>query len=820
MAPSSHAGSKATAMFKSYLTTALRNLWKTKFYHSLNIAGLALGLATCLLIILYILDELAYDRFHANADRIYRVNIEIKFGENYFDVAQSPALLGNEAVKAYPQIEQYTRMRRRGNLLVKKDGINITEDRIAFGDSTLFNVFSLKMLSGDPGTALQRRRSIVITETIARKYFNRVDVAGQYMTINDSMNYMVTGVIKDIPRQSHFNFDFFLPFAESSSGRNDDWMSQNFNTYLLLKKNANILQTERDLNAMLSRFVAPELKTVLGVSMETFTRQGSFVKCSLTPLTAIHLHSNRVGEIDTNGSIQYVYILGAVALFILLISCINFINLFTARSSNRAKEVGIRKVLGSQRKSLVQQFLTESVLISFLALIISLLIVWPMLPFFNHLTGKDISFNELFDPMIAGILLLLTLFVGLLAGSYPAFLLSAFHPIEVLKGKFTKGFKGGWLRDTLVTFQFSISMVLIIGTLVIYSQLGYIRSKDIGFDRQQVVVIRNTNVLKGNAAAFKNELLEIPGIDKVTLTGFLPVNGARNNDAYFASPALSPNSAISMQSWFVDDQYIPTLNIRIKEGRNFSATFPTDSSAIILNEAAATFLGAGNLLNKKLYMLDDIKTKRVREFHVVGIIKNFNFSSLRDAVAPLALVRGSDKNTLAFRVNTADISSVITQVKERWKSFGPSKPFDYSFMDEEFNRLYATEKNTGEIFFSFALLAIVIACLGLFALAAYAAEQRVKEIGIRKVFGASGFDIVRLLSGNFIKLVLAASLLATPIAWYAMNKWLQGFAYRITIGWQVFAVAITGTLLIALLTVGFQAIKAAIANPMKNLRTE
>ena len=807
-------------MIRNYFKTAFRNLVKNKFYTSINISGLAVGLATCLLILLYVQDELSYDKYNKKANRIYRINNEIKFGDNYFDVAQTPALIGPVMIKEFPQVEQYTRIKWYGSFLVKKGTENLREGRVAYADSTLFDVFTFSMLSGNPKTALIEPHSLVITESIAKKYFNQVDVAGRNLIINDTGNYKITGVIKDIPEQSHFNFDFFVAVSENSDSRNTSWLSENWNTYILLNETANITKLEPELNKMMDRHVGPELKSVINLSLNEFHKSGGFVRASLTPLTEIHLHSNKDGELFSNGNAQYVYIFSAIAIFILLIACVNFMNLSTARSSNRAKEVGVRKVMGSLKKNLVQQFLIESVLISFIALIFAVLIAWLLVPYFNQLAGKQILIRSLFQPSMIVSLVLLMLTVGLLAGSYPAFFLSAFQPIDVLKGRLAAGFKRSWLRNALVVFQFAISIMLIIGTVVIYNQLKYIHTKDIGFNRSQVLVVNGTDALGDRAITFKNELQQVSGVQNATMSSYLPVNFNRGNDAFFTSPVLDQKSAISMQNWSVDENYIPALDIKLLQGRNFSPQFPTDSTGIIINEAAAKFMATKDLLEKKLYEIKDINTKALIEYHVIGVIKNFNFSSLRDVVTPLALLFKKDIGNISVRISSSKIAAVITQIESKWKALVPGRPFEYSFMDEQFNNLYATEQRTGQIFIAFALLAIIIACLGLFGLVTYAAEQRTKEIGIRKVLGADVINIVEMISKDFLKLVLIAVVVASPLAWWAMNKWLQDFAYRINISWWVFLVAGVLALLIALLTVSFQAIKAAVVNPVKSLRTE
>jgi putative ABC transport system permease protein len=807
-------------MIRNYFKTALRNLFKNKFYTSINIIGLAAGLATCLLIFLYVLDELSYDRYNKKADRTFRVNNEIKFGGNYADLAVAPALMGPTMVKEFPAVQQYTRVRWYGGFLVRKGNQNLREGRVGYGDSTLFDVFTFPMLDGDPRTALREPHSLVLTETMAKKYFDRTNVVGETMLINDTGNYKITGVIKDIPPQSHFYFDFFVPFIDDPDSRSTNWLSENYNTYVVLRERSDAEKLAPELNKMMDRYVGPEIKDVINLSLDDFKKSGGYVRASFTPLTDIHLHSNKIAELWGNGNMQFVYIFSAVAVFILLIACVNFMNLSTARSSNRAKEVGVRKVLGSLRKNLIQQFLTESVLISFIALLFSIVIAWMLLPYFNQLAGKSIHVNALFQPSMLASLVALMLAVGLLAGSYPAFFLSAFQPIVVLKGKLAAGFKRSWLRNALVVFQFFISIILIIGTIVIYTQLDYIRSKDIGFDRKQVLVINSTDALRDHAATFKNELLQISGVENATLSGYLPVNYNRSNDALFTTPALDQKTAMSSQMWGIDENYVPTLGMKIVQGRNFSSQFPTDSTGIIINEAAAKFLNTKDILDKKLYRIQDPQTKKLDVYHVIGVVKDFNFSSLRQVVTPLGFILRKETGNISVRITTAKIPSIIAQVEAKWKALSPNLPLDYSFMDEQFNSLYTTEKQTGRIFITFAVLAILIACLGLFGLVTYAAEQRTKEIGIRKVLGADVANIVGMISRDFLKLVVIASVIAFPIAWWGMHKWLQDFAYRVSISWWVFAFAAGMAIMIALLTISFQAIKAAVANPVKSLRTE
>lgn len=808
-------------MIKSYLKVALRNLWKNKGFSAINIIGLSVGLATCLLILLYVLDEVNYDRYNTKADRIYRVDGDLQFGGNHFILAVCPEPMGAALKRDYPEVEQYVRFRGYGGFLVKKGNENVNEGKVINADSTLFDVFTLPMISGDPATALKDPNTVVITEKMARKYFNTTDVVGKTLTINDKNLLKITGVIKNIPSQSHFNFDFFVALNGSiQPWEVDNWVSNNENTYVVLKKGADPRVLQAKLPAMVEKYMYPYAASVLNIKKEEFEKSGNFARYVLTPLTSIHLRSDKVGELGANSSIQYVYIFSAIAIFILLIACVNFMNLSTARSSNRAKEVGVRKVLGSLKNNLIKQFLTESVLISFIALILAMLLAWALLPYFNRIANKEIGIGLFSGLSLLPALIVLMLIVGLLAGSYPAFYLSSFKPIVVLKGKLATGFKRSWLRSGLVVFQFWISIILIIGTIVIYNQLKYIQTKKLGYIRNQVLVLDNTDPLSTQAKAFENELLKMTGVQSVTMTGYLPTSNWRSDNPLWPDASLDTKNAVSSQIWTVDENYIPTLGMQIVKGRNFSKQFLTDSSGVIINEAAAKLLGFADPVNKTLYYLADLKTRSVATYHIVGVVKDFNYNSLRQTVAPLALVYGNQTGKIALKINTSNLKGLISQIENKWRTMAPGQPFNYAFMDEQFNNQYRTEQRISQISVTFSILAILIACLGLFGLVTYAAEQRIKEIGIRKVLGASVPNLVGMLSKDFLKLVIISALIAFPVAWWAMHKWLQDFAYRVQIGWWIFVVAGIIALLIALLTVSFQAIKAALTNPVKNLRTE
>ena len=755
-------------MGENYFKTAWRNLSKNKTFTTLNVTGLSIGLACSLLIALYVVDELSYDRFNAHADHIYRIDEQVRFGDFNYNGAEVPGIMGPAFARDFKQIEQYTRFKVSPGVVIRKGNENIREDRVVYADSSLFNVFSLEMIAGDKETALREPHSMVITESVARKYFTGPDVIGKTVSIDGLTDYKITGVIKDIPRQSHFNFDLFMPLCELENSRSDTWITYNFQTYLLLKPGTDIRQFETLLNGALQQYLSPQFKTQLNTSVEDFRKAGNYIKCSLMPLTDIHLNSDVADELGVNGSIQYVYIFSSIAIFILLIACINFMNLSTARSANRAKEVGVRKVLGSPRNKLIAQFLTESLVACFLSFAIAIAIVALLLPLFNQLADKQISVSVLLRPTILFGISALLILVSVISGSYPAFFLSSFQPIKVLKGNLSMGFKGSALRNTLVVVQFTISVVLMIGTLVIYNQLRYIRDKDLGFNKDEVLLLQNTAALNNNTAAFTNKLLQMPGVKNVTTSGFLPVTGSRTSQGFMTTPSFDGKNFTLMQAWPVDERYLPTFQIQLKSGRNFSAQYRTDSTAVIINETAAKIYGGRDPMNKKLYMLTDLKGKSVA-YNVIGVIKDFNFNSLREQVAPLVLTLQQDNGGMALQISGRDIPGLLDEIKTSWKSMASSEPFSYTFLDDEFNKQYGADQRRGEIFLIFSILAILIACLGLFGLVTFAAEQRVKEIGIRKVLGAAVPDIFAILSKDFVKLLLLSICIASPIAWWVMN---------------------------------------------------
>lgn len=810
-------------MLKNYLKIAWRNLRKHKFYTFLNIFGLSLGLASCLLITLYVVDELSYDRSFANADRIFRINADIRFGGADMALAVAPDPLAFTLKKDYPQIEQVVRLRENGSQLVRRaDAVeNLKEEHVFFVDSTFFKVFSVPLLQGDPNTALRNPQTVVISETDARKYFGDTNPMGKALMIDNSVAYTVTGVMQDLPAQSHMrDVNMMLSMSSTEESGRNAWGSHNFNTYILFREGVDAKQFERNFETVLQKYTSKWIKSFLGSTLDEVRKTGNYLVYTLMPLTDIHLHSDRTAEINPNGNIQYVYIFGVVAIFLLAIACVNFMNLATARSANRAKEVGVRKALGSERSSLVSQFLTESIMLSFFSLALAILIAYLALPLFNNLASKQIQF-PFTNVWFWSVLLLTGGIVGVLAGSYPAFFLSAFQPLKVLKNTIELDGKGsGYLRNALVVFQFVISVMLIVGTGVIYRQLNYIQTKKLGFNKDQMLIVNDAYALDNQVKAFKEQVLQLPNVESATVTSFLPTPSSRTDHTFFPVGQMQQDKGLNMQKWLVDYDFVKTLDLKMASGRAFDESFPSDSTGIVINEAAAKVLGYPDPIGKKIFGYEDAAlTKRV-DYTIIGVVKNFHFESLRKNIGALSLILYRSSGSVVFRMKGGDAPRTVAQVEALWKKMAPGQPFNYRFMDQDFDNVYRSEQRVGKIFITFATISIIIGCLGLFGLSAFTAERRTKEIGVRKVLGASVANIVALLSKEFIKLIIIAIVIGSPIAWFGMNHWLSDFAYHVDLAWWMFAAAGLLAIIIALLTVSFQSVKAALMNPVKSLKSE
>jgi putative ABC transport system permease protein len=824
-------------MIKNYLTIALRNLMKQGFYSFINIAGLGIGIAACLVIVLFVLDEISYDKYNVNLNRIYRVSNEIKFADNHSKMAVSPAPVGQALVQDYPEVESSVRFRNYGSYLVRPANAvdNIKEQRVIWTDSTFFKIFSIKVLEGNGATALKDPASAAISRKMAEKYFPGASALGQGLLLDNKYNVKVTAVFEDMPLASHFHFDILLamvgdaPVAKEAQSPN--FLSNNFNTYILLKPGADAKSLEAKLPAFVDKYVGPQAAGALGgdFTMEKFRASGNKWELTLMPLADIHLFSDLRVELEPNGSITYVYLFLVIALFILTIACINFMNLSTARSSNRAREVGVRKVMGSQRSHLVAQFLNESILTTGFAFIIAIGIATLSLPFFNNLSSKQLSL-PFSDPNFYFILAAGVLVVGSIAGVYPAFFLSAFRPVDVLKGNLSLGMKSGLVRSGLVVFQFVISIFLIIGAITVNRQLNYIQNKKLGFEKDQVIVIQDAYALRPKVQTFKDEALKISSIESGSISGYLPVEGIGwRNDTAFWKEGTQPTSdnLVSLQKWDVDYDYIRTLGMNVRAGRGFSNEFPSDSSAVVLNEAAVQHFALGSdPIGKKISSFNGDRPdgspdpNSIKSWTVIGVVENFHFSSLKQSITSLGLMLGKSDGSVSFRFSANHSQETIKALEKVWKELAPGQPFQYSFLDQDFAKMYTAEEKLGEIFAFFAGLAILIASLGLFALTAFTAEQRTKEIGIRKVLGASVGSIVILLSKEFGKLIIIAFALAAPLAWYAVDWWLKNYTYKVEIGVLVYAMAGIFSFIIAWITMGYQSVRAASTDPVKSLRSE
>lgn len=773
-----------------------------------------------LYIFLYVKDEVSYDKHSPVAERTYRLNFYAKLGDQVVNSAASPAPSGPTFKNAFPEIETMFRFRSKGRFAVKYGNHIYSEEHIIFADSTLFKVFALKMPIGDPATALKEPNTAVITESTAKKYFGQQNPLGKMLTFDNKNLYQVTGIIKDIPRNTHFHYDFFLSMSSLAESREDRWESTNFQTYFVLKAGTDPSVLSKKITSLFVQKFSPVIKEYLKATWEEFIKAGNYARVEMFPTTKIHLYSALDEELEVNGDIKYVYFISIIGLFILILACINFMNLATARSSIRAKEVGVRKSIGAVRSDLAKQFLSESLLMSLSAWVLALAGLVVLMPFFNNLSGKVLASALVFEPAYLLASLVFASLVGLVAGSYPAFFLSSFNTVKVLKNSLATSPTNNRLRSGLVVFQFIITTILLISTMVIYEQLAFIRNKKIGFSKEQVLVLQEAYLLGNNVKAFKETMLQNKAVKTASVCSALPITSVRNTSSIIKGRNPSATNSIIVNNWWVDYDYIRTMDMKIVEGRDFSREIRADSMGVIINETLARSFGYPHkrVIGLEIGWPED--NGRIDIYPIVGVVKDFNFLSLRQHIEPLAIFIGSYAEFISFRFETTDIPSFISSIESSWQKMAPGQPLVYSFLDQRFDKLYESETRIGKITNTFAFLAIFIACIGLFGLASFAAERRTKEIGIRKVLGASVLSITTLLSKDFLKLVLVAIVIASPIAWYAMDKWLQDFAYRIEIGWWVFMLAGVLAVAIALVTVSYQSIKAALMNPVKSLKTE
>ncbi|SRR5579871_448 len=794
-------------MIKNLFLVAIRNFKRDKWYSLLNIVGLMIGITFSLFLIFYIKDELSYDRYNKNAERIYRINSYIKEPEkDVMKIAITQFTLAPELKKDFPEVEEAVRFVGNGRTMLRNGNLRFYADKVFICDSNLFKIFTYQFIEGNPQTALVEPKSMVLTQSEAEKYFGKnKSIVGKTLQNDKGEVYNITAVVKDVPKNSHIIFNVLISASSLPKDFANSWGGFGVYTYALLKPNSNAAAFEKKLLPLYDKFMAP-----------IFAQFNIKIHYGIQPILAIHLHSDLGSEPEELGNISYIYIFSAVALFMLLIACINYMNLTTARSARRAKEIGIRKVTGSSQLQLITQFLIESTLISIVALLLSMLLIALFLPTFNTLSGKSISFQTLLEPGTFLILIGIVLFVGLLGGSYPAFYLSKFNPVSVLKGSLSKGSSNVTLRRILVVVQFSISMIMLICTWVVYGQLKYLRNIDLGFNKEQVLTITaNANDdIRSKILAFKNYVRQNSQVLNVSTASAVP--GGNIGFNLFSIETKNGFTQKGVWNYAIDEDYFKTMGMQIKKGRGFTGLSDTLRS-IIVNENMVKYYGWDNPIGKKVKFPGDTTGFY---FEVVGVVKDFNQQSLYNPIAPLILQYRPNNNSLQLKLDAKNIPSAVAGIEKSWKAIFPDLPFSYTFLDQDFDSQYAADQKRGKIFTAFSVLTILITCLGLLGLIAFTTEQRQKEISIRKIMGASVAQIVPLITRNFVFLVGISCLIAFPVAYFFMDKWLKLFSYNTGLGVAPFLLSAFAVLLITLLTVIFHTVKAAIANPAKSLRAE
>jgi putative ABC transport system permease protein len=806
------------AMYKNYFTIAWRNMSTQKMYTFIKIGGFALGLSTCIVIALFIRHELSYDNDYKDGKNIYRVYNQME-GPDPGKWTSFPAPFAGMLKENFAEIELAARLipynwfNAGSNLMREETKVeNIFEEGFAYADPELLEILEIPMVYGNRQNALSEPNTIVISRKKANKFFPGEDPTGKTILLNDDHNqrYTIGGVMEDFRPTSHLQFDFFLTLKgkEFWEGEQGNWCCWNYNPYIKVRAGTDPAELEKKILSIKKAYIEYLIKEK-NQSLDDVKKYRTF---RLQRVRDIHLYSEGIGDIIPHGDIRYIWMFGGIAIFILMLACINFVNLSTAKSANRAKEVGLRKVVGSYRSSLIQQFLSESILFSVVSFLLALAILWAGLPYFNQLSGKTITIpwtEWWFFPVLIGAALL----IGIIAGLYPSFYLSSFKPIDVLKGSIARGMKNSKVRSTMVVFQFTTSIILIIGTFVIYKQMNFMLTKKLGYDKEQVIMIHGANTLDKQQQTFKDELLKLADVKNVTITQYLPVKGTkRDQNQFWRDGKSQEEKGVGAQAWWVDEDYIGTMGMKLVTGRNFRKDLASDSSAVIINQSMAKQLGFKNPLGERIM--------NWRSWHIIGVVEDFHFDDMKGKIGPLCFMRGNWGNIASVKITTANMQEAIESITGVWKKFMPHQAIRYSFLDESYARMYDDVRRMGNIFASFAILAIIIACLGLFALSAFMVEQRNKEISIRLVLGASLQNIFRLLTDQFVKLVLISFVVAVPLSWYMMQTWLEDYEYRIEIGWEVFLISGILSVFIALLTVSYQSIRAALANPANSLRAE
>ncbi len=811
------------SMLKNFFLVAIRNILRQKAYALINVVGLAIGLACSLLITIFIFHELSYDKFHEKVDRIYRLGVSLKIGEMDGDQAWTAVPTASAFLDEFPEIIDATRLERWSDILIRYEDKAFIEDDILWADSSFFNIFSFKLIKGDPDKALKEPQTIVLSESMANKYFGDEDPIDKVLKLfSDTSHYRVTGVVEDPPENSHITYNFIGSYISLDKAKNIFWLSHSLYTYFLLEKGVDPGLLEEKIQPVMMKYIGPQVEQVLGITPDQWIEQGNQYGMFLQPLMDIHLNTDVAHGMKPSHEKKYIYIFSVIAVFILIIACINFMNLSTARSASRAREVGMRKVLGSGKNLLINQFLWESIIMSFISLILALLIVEVLLPYFNNLINLRLTLNYFDLWYIIPGLILLVILVGIIAGSYPAFYLSSFRPVAVLTGKLASGMRTGYLRSILVVLQFTISVGIIISTLFMYRQIQYLLNKDLGYNKEQLLVIDRVGAVGiGKIQTFKQELARVPGV--VSSTNSTMIMGHPNNtNAYMIEGRPLQQNFVLATNW-VDFDFADTYELETVTGRYLSKEIASDSVNAVVNEAAVKAFNMEDPLSIRL--IQPGETQGDWSYHpIIGVVRDFHFTSLHEKIQPYIFMHKPEDwgwgGYLTVRLEAQNIRATVNEIGNVWKEFTHDQPFEYYFLDEDFTSQYVEEQRTSKIFTVFSILAIFVACLGLLGLSAFSAEQRTKEIGVRKVMGATIPVIVRLLSRETVFLVLVATIPAVLVSWYYMRKWLESFAYRINIDPLLFFLAFLAVLIIALITVSFQAVNAALKNPAESLRYE
>ncbi|MBN1789159.1 MAG: ABC transporter permease [Bacteroidales bacterium] len=809
-------------MFSNFLKSALRNIFRHKTYVIINILGLAVGFACSLLIFLFVIHELSFDKFNEKYDRIYRLYLVGKMGETEFTGAWTAAPTARTFVEEFPEVETAVRMQRWDEALIRIDDRKFIESDIALADSGFFDMFSLKLLEGDPQRALAQPHAVVLTASTAKKYFNEQEAVGQHLRIgNDSVLFTITGVMEDVPENSHFEFDLLISFLTHPRANDDFWLSNSFSTYLLLRKDANAETLESKLPVIIEKYIGPQVEKSLGMDLQAFADAGNRYGMFIQPLSDIHLNTDIVADFKRSSDRKYIYIFSGIAFIILIVAGINYMNLSTARSARRSREVGLRKVVGSSKGMLIWQFLLESILLTILSTILAILLVELLLPLFNTMLQINLKVGYFSRWYVIPGLLLLTVFIGLLSGSYPAWFLASFTPVKVLYGKLKVGLSNTIVRSILVIFQFFFSIALIITSMIIYKQINYMLNKDMGFDKEQLMVIRRADALQKKIISFKDEIKKIP--DVISITNSTTVPGYPNNNNGYQIEGRSAEQLFMMWTNWVDYDYFDTYKIKLTDGRNFSREFPSDTAAMIINEEAARRFALDDAFNTR-FIQPGYTNEEKAYLNILGVSGNFHYQSLQIKIEPHVFMLKPEKwdwaGYLTIRVGNENMDKTIAMIENTWRSFTGDEPFQYFFMDQEFDKFYKEEKRTAKIALAFSFLAIFIACLGLFGLTSFATEQRAREISLRKVLGSTAKSIVLLFTREISILITIATVPAWVISYFFLKNWLQNFSYHIAISPWEFILATVLVLLIALLTVSYRTYRAALVNPAEVLKYE